>query len=170
MLLNDKNIQLRALETSDLDFLFDIENNTNLWQVSNTLTPFSKDLLKQYLANAHQDIYEAKQLRLVIQSKNNAVGLIDLYDFDPKHKRAGIGIVILEKFQGKGFASSALSILLKYVFNILDLHQVYASITNDNHKSLLLFEKHGFLKVGIKKDWIFYQGEYKDEILYQRFQ
>jgi diamine N-acetyltransferase len=52
--------------------------------------------VKQYLENAHQDIYEAKQLRLAICQDQDfpALGLIDLFDFDPKNNRAGVGIVI----------------------------------------------------------------------------
>ena len=97
------HINLRAIEPTDLTFLCQIENDELFWEVSNTQKPFSKFLLQQYLENAQQDIYEAKQLRLVIEDKNETpVGLIDLFDFDPKHKRAGIWIVISKKFEGKG--------------------------------------------------------------------
>ncbi len=161
------NIILRALEPEDLDFLFQTENNTSLWEVSSTQTPFSKHLLKQYLANAHQDIYEAKQLRLIIEAKNKAIGMIDLFDFNPQHKRAGIGILILKEFQGKDYATEALKTCITYAFSTLDLHQVYANITSDNTKSIALFTKNNFTKIGIKKDWIFSNGKYKDEIAYQ---
>ena len=111
-------------------------------EVSNTQKPFSKYLLQQYLENAQQDIYEAKQLRLVIEEKNGAsVGLIDLFDFDPKHKRAGIGIVISQQFQNKGYANEAISLLVNYSYTHLGLHQLFANITEDNTKSITLFEK-----------------------------
>ena len=89
-ILKGKNIYLRALEPEDLDFLFVIENDKNLWEVSGTQIPFSRFILKQYLEQTHLDIYQAKQLRLVV-SKNSEdlpIGLIDLFDFDPQHKRA----------------------------------------------------------------------------------
>jgi diamine N-acetyltransferase len=168
-LLIGKNIKLRALEPEDLSFLFEIENNEIFWEVSHTQAPFSKFLLKQYLENAHLDIYEAKQLRLVIADKNTdePFGLIDLFDFNPKHKRAGIGILVHPNFQKKGFASTALSILINYAFFYLDLHQLYANITEGNEKSISLFEKFNFKKVGIKKDWLFTNNSYQNEILYQ---
>lgn len=164
-----KNIKLRALEKEDLDFLYQIENNESFWQVSNTQTPFSKYMLKLYLENAHLDIYQAKQLRLIIEenSTNLQVGMIDLFDFNPKHKRAGIGILIHPDFQEKGYAFEALSLLINYTFTHLDLHQLYANITEDNSKSISLFEKNNFVKTGIKKDWIFTNNNYKSEILYQ---
>ena len=168
--LNSKNIQLRALEPSDLDFLYDVENDESIWEVSNTSSPYSKFILKQYLDNAHRDIYEVKQLRLVIslQSVSRPIGLIDLFDFDPKHGRVGIGIVIfLEEDRGKGFAFQSLEMICNYAFTHLNMHQVYANITNDNEASIDLFEKVGFKKVGTKKDWIFSEGKFKNEHLYQ---
>ena len=164
-----KNIKLIALEKEDLDFLYQIENNESFWQVSHTQTPFSKYMLKLYLENAHLDIYQAKQLRLIIEenSTNLQVGMIDLFDFNPKHKRAGIGILTHPDFQEKGYAFEALSLLINYTFTHLDLHQLYANITEDNIKSISLFEKNNFVKTGIKKDWIFTNNNYKSEILYQ---
>ena len=169
MLLKDKTINLRALEPEDLEFLYQIENNESFWEVSHTQTPFSKYILKQYLENAHLDIYESKQLRLLIEEKSTKkqIGMIDVFDFNPQHKRAGIGILIHPNFQQKGFASEALSLLINYCFSHLQLHQLYANITDDNTKSLALFKKHHFNKVGIKKDWILSEGKFKDEILFQ---
>ena len=166
--LKGTHINLRAIEPTDLAFLYQIENDEVFWEVSNTQKPFSKYLLQQYLENAQQDIYEAKQLRMVIEDKNNApVGLIDLFDFDPKHKRAGIGIVISQQFQDNGFASESLELLINFAFTYLDLHQLFANITDDNIKSIALFKKLGFEKSGVKKDWIYANGNFKNELIYQ---
>ena len=95
-MMNDENIVIRALEPEDLEYLYQWENDMDLWEVSDTLTPFSHFTLKKYIENSHQDIYEAKQLRLMItdEANHNPIGLIDLYDFDPYHLRAGLGIMI----------------------------------------------------------------------------
>lgn len=168
-MLTATNIKLRAIEPEDLEFLFLIENKETFWEVSHTQTPFSKFILKQYLENAHLDIYEAKQLRLIIEEvkSKKPVGMIDLFDFNPQHNRAGIGILISEEFQQNGYASEALKTLIRYSFFHLNLHQLYANITIDNIKSLALFTKHQFKKVGVKKDWILSNGTYKDELLFQ---
>ncbi len=168
--LKGENIFLRALEISDLDFLYNLENDESLWEVSNTITPFSKYILNQYIENSHRDIYDVKQLRLVIcKNENKAViGFIDLFDFDPKHSRVGVGIVIFsEEEKRKGFASEALQQTCNYAFSHLNVHQVFADITEENKGSVNLFEKVGFKRNGIKKDWIFSEGNYKDEYLYQ---
>lgn len=162
-------VKLRALEPEDLSFLFQIENNESFWEVSHTQTPFSKFILYQYIENAHLDIHETKQLRLVIVEKTTEknLGMIDLFDYNPQHKRAGIGVLIHPAYQQKGLASDALKCLINYAFIHLQLHQLYANITQDNAKSIRLFSSHNFKKVGIKRDWIFSNNKYKDEILFQ---
>lgn len=167
--LKGKDIYLRALELEDIDFLATIENDEKYWHLSHTQTPFSKFVLKKYLENAHQDIYEAKQLRLVISTyQNEAAGLIDLFDFDFKNARAGVGIIILEEFRRNGYAFQALQLLCTYAFAHLQLHQVYASVNANNLESLALFNQLDFKEVGIKKDWNFYMGSFQDEYLLQK--
>ena len=165
--LSNKDIRLRALEPSDLDWLFTIENDESLWEISNTTQPFSKVLLERYIKNANQDFYSAKQLRLVIEYKEQPAGLVDLFEYEPQHHRAGLGILVLPKFQSKGIASEAIKIAINYAYVILQLHQLYVNITADNDKSIALFKKLNFNLIGIKKDWIFSQGSYKDELLFQ---
>ena len=124
--LKGTNIYLRALEPEDLEFVYAIENNESVWEVSNTQTPYSRFLINQYLENAHQDIYEAKQLRLAIclNDSQEAIGLIDLFDFDPKNSRAGVGLVIADlSSRNKGIGSEALELVINYSFQQLQLHQ-----------------------------------------------
>lgn len=165
--LEKNNIRLRALEPEDLNWLFAIENNEAFWEISNTIQPFSKNLLARYIENANQDFYSAKQLRLVILYKENPVGLLDLFDYEPQHHHAGIGILVLPEFQSKGIASTAVEIGVNYGFTVLQLHQIYANITADNEQSVALFKKQNFQLIGRKKDWIYTQGTYKDELLFQ---
>lgn len=168
--LKGENIKLRALEPDDLGFLYELENNTEVWEISGTTAPYSKHVLKQYLDNAHRDIYEVKQLRLCICSvADNLIGLIDLFDFDPKNHRAGMGIVILNKEnRNRGVGAEAITVISEYAFSVLALRQLYANVMEDNEASIHLFKKLGFKEVGVKKDWIFSEGKYKNEILFQK--
>jgi diamine N-acetyltransferase len=168
--LKGENIYIRALEPNDLEFVYAIENDQSIWEVSNTHTPYSRFLVKQYLENAHQDIYEAKQLRLAICQDQDfpALGLIDLFDFDPKNNRAGVGIVIQDNGNRKqNIGSEALALLIEYAFYNLNLHQLYANIGTENEASKALFTKFGFEMIGVKKDWTFVNGKYKDEAIFQ---
>jgi len=168
--LKGNSVYLRALEPEDLEFVYTIENDESIWNVSNTQTPYSRFLIKQYLENAHQDIYEAKQLRLAVclNSSNESIGLIDLFDFDPSNNRAGIGIIIQENNNRiNGYGSEALQLLINYSFTHLQLNQLFANIGTENEISISLFTKFGFQLIGIKKQWNKVNNLYKDEALYQ---
>jgi len=169
MILGSKNIQLRALEPQDLNLLFLWENDRDNWRISNTLQPYSRTALNQYIESIG-DIYSDRQLRLIIEASDtkDPLGAVDLFDCDFKNKRAGIGILIAsKKKRGKGLGSECLKIMIDYVFNTLSLHQLYCNVLMDNPESLALFEKFGFQKVGIKKDWIFHEGVYVDQCTMQ---
>ena len=167
--LKGEHIFLRALEPEDLEFIHGIENDESLWELSNTITPYSKFLIKQYLEHSHKDIFEVKQLRLVISNyENKPLGMIDLFDFDFKNSRAGVGILVKESKDRKlGYGREALQLLIKYSFSHLGLHQLYCNISEDNDASIKLFSSQGFKKIGLKKDWNYIGGSYKNEFLFQ---
>lgn len=165
-ILENNKIRLRALEPEDLKLLYKWENNSNIWEVSHCQKPFSLFVLKQYLESSHLDIYESKQLRLVIVLKdtNEAIGLIDLFDFDPFHNRAGIGILLHDSIHHKkGYASEALETLINYCFKTLQLHQLFCNITSCNQSSIDLFCSKNFEITGTKKQWIKVPNAWKDE-------
>ncbi len=169
----ETEIFLRAVEPYDIDVLYRWENDPEIWQVSNTITPFSKFILEKYIETAHLDIYQAKQLRLMIDVSENrgvprTVGTADLFDFDPFHNRAGVGILVGNRSdRNKGIATLALRKLIDYSFNTLQLHQLYCNITRGNSDSLRLFKKCGFKIAGRKADWIKTPGGYVEELFLQ---
>ena len=160
MLLENEKIKLRAPEPEDLDILYKWENDTELWHLGSTLTPYSRFDLKQYILSA-KNIYEAGQLRLIIEKRpdanisqsNTAIGTVDLYDFDPHNSRAAVGIMIDKTHQHSGLATETLSMLCKYAFSFLKLHQLYAYIPANNKPSIKLFERCGFKEKGLLSDW-----------------
>jgi Acetyltransferases, including N-acetylases of ribosomal proteins len=170
-LLENEIIRLRALEPEDLEFLYKWENDTSLWEYGNTLSPFSKYVLHQYLENATLDIYEAKQIRMIVEDKSSGLpaGTIDLYDFEPFHNRAGIGILIDEAYQGKSYATQALDLLKEYAFQFLKMDQIYAFIPASNVPSLRLFRKCGFQESGLLKKWNKISEGKADVFVYQCF-
>jgi diamine N-acetyltransferase len=58
--------------------------------------------------------------------------------------------------------------LSNYALNVLGLKQLYANIAAGNEASIQLFEKAGFKKTGIKKDWLKTRDGWKDELFYQK--
>lgn len=170
MKLQGEHIYLRAIEPGDLDFLYELENNPELWEISGTSAPYSRHVLKQYLDNAHKDIFEVKQLRLCICTKDHKLlGLIDLFDYDPKNKRAGVGLVISQsEDRFHGYGGEALGLVTDYAFEMLDLRQLYAHVGEGNAPSIHLFTKLGFKKAGTLEDWTRYGTDFRNVLLFQK--
>ena len=170
--LKGNTIQLRALEPEDVDAIYKWENDPTIWAESGTVAPYSRFVLNQYLSNAHLDLYTSKELRLLIdkfdQGMAKPIGCIDLFDFDPQHARAGVGILIGDMNERKkGYANEALKLLINYTFQVLHLHQLYCGVSVKNEGSLKLFKNNGFEVIGIKKHWLKSNDGWMDEYMLQ---
>jgi diamine N-acetyltransferase len=169
MRLENEMVGLRAIEPIDVDVLFDVENDLDLWKYSNRSQPYSKDLLQRYIDHAHRDIFETRQIKFtVIDQEATPIGFIDLFDYEPLHHRAGVGLVILKEKQSKGYGAAALELIGVYAKKYLQLHQLFAHIASENTKSIRLFEAQGYVFVGTKKEWNFYEGQFQDESTFQK--
>lgn len=169
--MNHPHVILRAMEPEDLDTLYKIENNQELWAVSTTNVPYSRFALHEYVETNTNDIYTDKQVRLMIDNDaGETVGIIDLMNFSPQHSRAEVGIVIMKPHRQKGYATAAMEKLVAYARQTLHLHQLFLVTECDNESCLLLFEKLGFEKSALLKQWLQQkEGVYKDACLMQLF-
>ena len=169
--MNHPHVILRAMEPEDLDTLYKIENNQELWAVSATNVPYSRFALHEYVETNTNDIYADKQVRLIIDNDaGETVGIIDLMNFSPQHSRAEVGIVIMKPHRQKGYATAAMEKLVAYARQTLHLHQLFLVTECDNESCLLLFEKLGFEKTALLKQWLQQkEGVYKDACLMQLF-
>ncbi len=159
-------IRLRAVEPEDLGLLYLWENDMANWRHTNTLVPWSRYALKQYIAEAGKSIFETGQLRLMIDltSSGETIGTIDLYEFDHFHSRAGVGILIADgRERRKGYATAALRALVRYAFETIGLHQLWCNILDGNEESMQLFMRQGFILCGSRKEWIKTAGGYETE-------
>ena len=136
-MLKGNNILLRPLEVSDLNFLFEVENNTDNWKYGTEKKQYTKKQLKNYIANAKQDIATAGQYRFVIDFRNTPIGFIDLFDYTTNS--AGVGIIIAKNYRNKGFAKEALCLLSDYSFDSLNLVKLHCKVAIDNLESMKLF-------------------------------
>ncbi|HEX4886553.1 MAG TPA: GNAT family N-acetyltransferase [Luteibaculaceae bacterium] len=162
-------IVLRAVEPGDVDFLYHLENDRDLWAVSNTRNPYSKRTLEQYAAE-HHDIFADKQFRWVISANEKPVGCLDLFEFDPFHSRAGVGIAIDRPYRRNGFAETAIQLIMQRAKSDLGCRLLYANIASDNPTSAALFEKLGFQHIATLPHWHRTEmGKFIDQFLYCAF-
>lgn len=169
--LEGAKVRLRALEPSDVGLMYAWENDLEIWQVSGTLAPFSRHTLERFLEEQRLDIFRTNQQRLIIErlSDNKALGAIDLYEFTPVSRRAGVGILIHAiEDRGKGYASDALGIICTYAREVLQMHQLWGSVTAENLPCIALFERHGFVRAGVRREWQWHTDGYHDEVVLQR--
>ncbi len=163
------NVVLRAMEPEDLDVLYQIENDTTIWNTGVTNVPYSRFVLHEYISQSRGDIYADGQVRLIVENtEGEVVGIADLTNFSARHARAEIGIVIMRNQRGKGYATATLRQMSDYSRQILHLHQLYAVIASDNTASLHLFQKVGYEKTAEMSDWLFDGHSYRSAFLFQK--
>ncbi|MBQ2415232.1 MAG: GNAT family N-acetyltransferase [Alistipes sp.] len=160
--------RLRALEPEDLELMYGWENDMQIWRVSGTVAPFSRHVLSRLIEEQQFDIYATRQMRLVIEHDGQAVGAVDLFEFDPHNRRAGVGIIVDSQHRAQGLGHDALKALEQYARQTLHLHQLWCSITVDNEASLKLFRKAGYVECGLRREWILTSDGALDEILMQK--
>lgn len=165
MFAQNENIIIRAAEPKDASLIYKWENDQEIWRVSETYMPYSLYQIEEFLLN-NSDLFSIRQIRFIIERKedNKNIGCIDLYDFDPIHMRAGVGILLQKEFRKQGYAKEALELLIDYCFKTLMLKQIYCLIDVLNIDSINLFTKIGFTQCGLRKEWIRTPNGFIDEI------
>ena len=149
-------VRLRAMEPEDLDLLYRIENDADLWAVGTTNVPYSRYTLHDYIATSADDIFADRQLRLIVEDAQEGftVGIADLINFDPRHRRAEVGIVIEQPHRRKSYAKAAIKALHDYARRVIHLHQLYAIVSADNTPARLLFQSMGYRTTATLGDWM----------------
>ncbi len=169
-MVKDK-IKLRAMEPSDLDLMYDWENNQDIKRAGDSLQYYSKQVIEEFIDRREEDIYQSGQMRLVIvleSDEKEALGYIDLYDFDAHNRKAAVGILIGKvENRRKGYANEALELLKKFAFDRLLLNQLYCFIEYSNKESIDLFVKSGFSKNAVLQKWIKNAQGYNNVVLMQ---
>ena len=157
-------IRLRKIEPTDLPYLYQWENDAQMWVDSDTHNPLSQSDLRDYIACSTGDIYRDGQLRLMIEEEGACMGCIDLFDFDPRNRKAAIGMYIAPYARGKGIGVQSVKLLEEYAFNFLHLRMLYAIIATTNIVCSNIYKKEGYEPSSILRAWTLED----DAILWQK--
>ncbi len=163
-------IIFRAPEQSDIDRLYLWENDPDLFECLPNPAPVSRMQIWQYVQNYNADPFATRELRLMItdNADGNTVGHIDIFDFDPVNRRAGMAIYIDSAHRRKGYARKSIELLEKYASDTLGLHQLWANVAVDNEPSKRLFTGQGFKPAGKLRSWLRRKGVYTDILIFQK--
>ena len=94
------------------------------------------------------------------------VGNCGLHDIDPVDRHATLGIVIGRKDRwGQGFGTETVRLLCRHAFDDLNLHKVCLSCYATNERGLRLYARAGFTPEGRRREQVFIDGRWVDEIV-----
>ena len=162
-------IRLRPVEPEDLQLLYTIENTPELWDTADTDAPYSKFALKQYIASA-QPLRLCGELRMVVELARDgqppqAIGTVDLTDYNALSARAEIGIALLKEHRAKGHGKEALR-QIEELARHWRIHSLHAFVSPGNKASWQLFAHSGYRPVAQIPDWHYAQGKYQEATLF----
>jgi len=147
------------------------ENDSDEWWMGAATAPVSLASVQQFV-EGNQDIYAQRQLRWMLDAKVDgqwvSVGAMDLYDFDPRQRRAGVAVHIDLLHRRKGHALAGVALMKAYASRHLHLHQLYAEIPAGHQGSLALFAQSDFAEVSRRQEWVLQpNGEWSDVLTAQ---
>jgi diamine N-acetyltransferase len=142
-----KKTFIRPVEVSDAPLILEWENNPEFWPMTAFPGPFILEDILQFIQSS-QGLHKTGQVRwMVCECKSDrTVGAIDLFANEKQPRLAGIGVLIgALSDRNRGFAFDALNRIIQVAREELDLSELECLIYPDNHPSLRLFEKLGFV-------------------------
>ncbi|MET4692516.1 GNAT family N-acetyltransferase [Endozoicomonas lisbonensis] len=139
-------INLRALEKHDLQFVHQLNNNRSImsyWFEE----PFESygELEDLYVRHVHDN---SERRFIAVDQSNESIGLVELIEIDYIHRNAEFQIIIAPEHQGKGYARTLIRSALDYASNILNLHKIYLVVAQENEKAIHLYNSCGFAEEG----------------------
>ena len=103
---------------------------------------------------------------IALKGQPGLLGTIGLWRIVKENHRAEIGYLLHPGHQGKGLMQEAIAKVLDYGFSVIRLHSVEATVNPANEASLRLLEKNGFVREAYFKENYFYNGMFKDSLIY----
>ena len=167
MWLKSEILRLRPLEEEDLNLLYEWENNSANWQYTNTLMPYSKHTLLEYIRSCKTDLLSQESLKLVIElNDGTAVGTLDVFNIDHFSGRAELGVFLDSKYRGNGYATTAYNLFKDYAFNYLGWVNLYSIVSEENSPMHAVMQRAEFIKSATLRKWIRNARGYEDATLY----
>ncbi|TKI58847.1 GNAT family N-acetyltransferase [Brevibacillus antibioticus] len=163
--LEGERVFLRPIGTEDTELYFRSLFNKETRMLTGTQKHFTREQIHQYIANKGQD--SSSVLLLICLCENDQViGDVQIGDIDSKNRNAFIRISIDQNaYQGKGYGSEALLLMLDYGFGILNLHRIELNVFAFNERAIHTYEKLGFQREGVQRQALYYNHAYHDSIL-----
>ena len=158
-------IELKLFERADFQQLINwIENPEFLlqWGGPNFNFPLDEPQLENYLKGANDEDSDVLIYSVFEKETEKIIGHISLGKIDPTNKSARVGKVLVgdRNVRGKGIGQQMMTEILKIAFDDLDLHRVSLGVFDFNSSAIACYEKAGFKKEGLLRDYRRIGNEY----------
>jgi ribosomal-protein-alanine N-acetyltransferase len=146
--LTSQRLRLRRLDAQDQQEIFFLRSDARVNRYLDREPARTIEDAQQFIEKINRNVDENKALYWAICLKENPrlIGTICCFDISPTSESAEIGYELHPFYQGKGIMHEAISLVLEYGFQVLQLKAIIACPSCDNLNSIRLLEKHGFIK------------------------
>jgi len=165
--IEGERIVLRKLRLSDaLDIYKNLQDKEMVKWTLNIPWPYKKQDAVKWIKRTHYKIKNKKEYAfgIVLKTENRIIGAISLMHIDWKNKNAEIGYWLGKKYWGKGYMTEAVRLILKFAFEKLKLHRIYANLFEENVASRRVLEKAGFKLEGIMREHRYRYNKWHNEL------
>jgi RimJ/RimL family protein N-acetyltransferase len=164
-MLRDNLLYLRKLEASDLDRTWEWMNTSEIYMIMGVHAPISKTGQLRWFESL--DKSADKIVFAVCTVDGNAhIGNVSLDTINYRHRNARLSIFLADPAMcGQGHGKRALTLLLEYAFNFLNLHRVYAKMNSGRDNILKFYQNMGFQSEGKMRQHEFLNGSYIDKLI-----
>ena len=160
--LTTKRLRLRAPAPRDAEALLGILGDPEVTRFHNMPTLLSVADARAALERLHERSSAGETIRWAIELAEHGemVGTVGLLRFDFEHRRAEVGYEIARRLWGRGLATEAAAAVMRYGFSVLGLHRIDAGVLPENHASVRVLQKLGFLEEGTRRDFLYAKGRF----------
>jgi RimJ/RimL family protein N-acetyltransferase len=158
------NITLRAIELADLAHLQGWANDPDIqyllggWHFPTNMND-QQNWYNSLSCNSNNQRF------MIVNEENIVIGMANLVNVNFKDGNAEHGLLLDNKYRGKGYGYSVVLAIMNYAFNELRLNRLETTIIANNTASMNLFlNKCGWKKEGVLRNWYFRQGGFIDKI------
>jgi RimJ/RimL family protein N-acetyltransferase len=160
-----EKVYLRTIYQEDIAKYFEMLFQPETRRLTGSQKSFTLRQVEQYIEEKNTD--SSSILLLIALNENDVViGDIQLLEIDNINRNCYIRIAIdNQSYQGKGYGSEAMKLMLEYAFGILNLHRIELNVFAYNKRAIHVYERLGFQKEGIQRDALYYDHAYHDSII-----
>lgn len=163
--MQGESIVLRYAQEEDLEAYLVLLEDPESNRLTGSQTEFTREQIIHWLKRIGQPSQDRIDLMIVSKHNNQLIGEVVINDIDLDSRRANIRIAIAgTENLGRGYGTEALKLMLHHGFETLQLHRIELSVYDFNPRAIHLYEKLGFQREGVMRDYLYQDGAYHDAI------